>query len=445
MAPLNLDAFERIVRQNAHAETAARAALATAGDPAVLRGVAQLYDGMGQYERALQVADRAVAMDAGAESHFQRAIVLQHLGRFGDALTAYRRTVTIEPLIARAHLEIVQLSAPEEAQALAPKLRVLFEQVRAHPIRAMFVGHALARIAEDAGDFAGSFVWLQRAKALLNEQQHYDHAAARAVHNVAQPLKAGRGFASEEPIFVVGLPRTGTTLLERILSSHPSAISAGELSQLLLLTNAMAGAAEPARRLDADALVRAKDFDFARFGAGYVESTRPFTGSAPRFVDKAPMNYLLAGVAHAALPDARIICLRRDPVDACLSIYRQVLPVRTGQYDFAYDLENAARHVVLFEQLLARWRAELPAERFTVLSYEKLVAGFEGEVHRLLDFCGLPWDARCLNFHENAGPVATPSATQVRRPLYSASVGRWRRYEPLMQPALRILHDGGLV
>ena len=437
-------AFQRVVSQNVRADAAARAALtANPDDPDTLRALARLYDGMGRFEDALVVCDRAVALADDAQSHFLRAIVLQHLGRFGAALDAYRRTVALDPLIARAHLEIVQLSDPADVAAMVPALTDLFEQIRTHPVRAMFVGHALAKIAEDAGDVAASFAWLQRAKAGLRSEARYDHAAALAVHQAAQPIAGRGGFSSPEPIFVVGLPRTGTTLLDRILSSHPQVISAGELPQLLLLANAMAGA-EPVQPLREDVLAAAPGFDHERFGRGYVDSTRPISGATPRFLDKAPLNYLLAGLAHASLPQARIICVRRDPMDACLSMYRQVLPVRTGQYDFAYDLEDAARYVVLFERLLARWRDQLPSGRFAVLEYEALVADPERETRRLLQFCDLPWDEGCLRFHENANPVATPSAAQVRRPIYASAIGRWRRYGVLVQPALQILHEAGL-
>jgi tetratricopeptide (TPR) repeat protein len=444
-ANLSDAAFLRVVNQNQRAEAAARAALAASpNDPVTLRTLARLYDNMGQHERALDICDTAVARGAeDAQNHFLRAIVLQHLGRFGEALSAFQRTAALDPLIGRAHLEIVQLSDKPEAAALAPSLTALFERVRDHPVRAMFVGHALAKIAEDAGDVEASFRWLQRAKTGLREQRRFDYPAAKALHEAAQVIDAQSGCESAEPIFVVGLPRTGTTLLDRILSSHAQVTSLGELPYLLLLTNAMAGAA-PANPLQAGALAHAPRFDLARFGEGYVESTRPSSGATQHFIDKAPLNYLLAGLVHAALPNARIICVRRDPMDACLAIYRQVLPVQSGQYDFAYDLEDAARYVVLFESLLSRWRESLPPERFTVLDYEKLVAGIEPEVRRLLTFCDLDWDPRCLEFHQNAGPVATPSAQQVRRPIYATSVGRWRRYGALMQPALQILQAAGL-
>ncbi len=180
-----------------------------------------------------------------------------------------------------------------------------------------------------------------------------------------------------------------------------------------------------------------------RLGADYLASTRPLTGATPRFVDKMPLNVLYAGLIHRALPNARIVCLRRDPMDVCLSNFRQLFATGFSYYDYAYDLEDVARYYVGFDRLVAHWRRTLPADRFTEIAYEDLVADQEGATRRLLAFCALRWDPRCLDFHENRAPVATASSVQVRRPLYSTAVGRWRRYGEALEPMRRVLAEAG--
>ncbi|MDB5467183.1 MAG: hypothetical protein JWQ46_1945, partial [Phenylobacterium sp.] len=269
-----------------------------------------------------------------------------------------------------------------------------------------------------------------------------DAALFSAAMRTATP--AGRGDPSEEPIFVVGLPRSGTTLVDRILSSHPQVTSAGELSNFALLLKRAAGTAS-SFVLDEDTLAAAARVDMARLGSDYVASTRPLTGATPRFVDKMPLNVLYAGLIHQALPNARIVCLRRDPMDVCLSNFRQLFATGFSYYNYSYDLADVARYYVGFDRLVAHWRSVLPPDRFTEIAYEGLVASQEATTRELLAFCGLPWDPRCLAFHENAAPVATASSVQVRQPLYASSVGRWRRYGEGLAPMRDVLAAAGLL
>jgi hypothetical protein len=249
---------------------------------------------------------------------------------------------------------------------------------------------------------------------------------------------AGEGWPAPDPIFVTGLPRSGTTLVDRILSSHPQVTSAGEIGNFLQLLKLMSGA--PGRESLSVALFdHLGGVDWAKLGKLYIDSTRPLTGAAPHFVDKAPSNYLLAPLILRALPNARIVCMRRHPLDSVLSNYKQIFPFEDRYHDYVYDLESTARKFVQFDRVIEHWRAELPANRFMVLQYEDLVADQEARTRALLAFCGLPWDERCLAFQENAAGVATPSARQVRTAMNSAAVGRWAKYGTLLDPARRVL------
>ena len=159
---------------------------------------------------------------------------------------------------------------------------------------------------------------------------------------------------------------------------------------------------------------------------------------------QTPLNYLLAGLILRALPNARIVCLVRDPMDACLSLYRQMFLTDKPYYNFNYDLANTARAYALHMRLLAHWREVLPSDRYLEVRYEDVVADLEREARQMVAFCGLDWDARCLSFHENPTAIATPSAIQVRQPLYASSVGRWKTYGALLDSARAVLEGAGL-
>ncbi len=247
----------------------------------------------------------------------------------------------------------------------------------------------------------------------------------------------------ERPLFIVGLPRTGTTLVDRILSSHPDVKSAGELSDFALLVKRAAGT-PGAKVLDAATLDAASTLDLAPIGVSYETNARRVVGDAPRFVDKMPLNFFYAALILKSLPGARIVRLKRDPMDAAISNYRQLFATGFSYYDYVFDLADTGRYVVAFERLMGKWRQALPKERYIEVAYEDLVADLEGQARRLLQFCDLPWDDRVLRFHENDAPVATASSVQVRSPIHGRSVGRSKRYGAGIAPLKKIIDDAKL-
>jgi hypothetical protein len=260
--------------------------------------------------------------------------------------------------------------------------------------------------------------------------------------SVAPPPFGGGEEAA--PIFIVGMPRTGTTLVDRILSSHSQVTSAGELTDFALAMKRIAGT-KSAYVLDAETLDASAGIDAAKLGEAYIRSVRETLGVGGRFIDKMPLNVFLSAHILRALPEARVICLRRHPADTVLSNYRQLFATSFSYYAYAYGLESAAQYYVRFDRLVRRFRETLPPDRFTEVHYERLVDDLEPEARRLLDFCGLQFEPACLNFHENAAPVATASAAQVRQPLYRSSLDRWKRYRPQIDPALEILKKAGCI
>ena len=439
----------QIVQRFAHArEIAARAIAESPNDVRAQFGAAMAYAHSGDYPSALAAVERACALEQG-NTHFlyERGKIEEYLGKFDDAIRSYQAALSVTPENYKARQSLVQMQKQTIASNSIGELEALFRGPDADGWRTLHIGHALAKTFEDMGEPLTAFEWLARAKARRSALRPYsrerEENLALAVIASSREVAIDAGGDAAEPIFVAGLPRSGTTLVDRILSSHPEVMSAGEIGNFTHLFKRMTGSTSPAS-LDPDTFGRAGEVDFAKLGELYIESTRPLTGATPRFVDKAPSNYLQAGMILRALPNARIVCLRRSPLDSVLSNYRQIFPIDDRYYDYVYDLECAAHKVVQFDRVMRHWATVLPPERFLELSYEDLVLNQEERTRALLHFCGLSWDDRCLAFHENAAAVGTPSAVQVRSAMYASSVGQWAKYGALLDPARRVFERAGI-
>ncbi|MGD9968079.1 MAG: sulfotransferase [Hyphomonadaceae bacterium] len=439
--------IEKFVQRFATMRTlAARAARESPNDARGLYGAAMALRISGDIAGAAALFERLCRVDP-QQSHFRYELgqTQEFAGAFDKAAQNYQAALHIEPLNFRARQALVQLRKQTGASNDIAELKRQFGGPDEDGWRTLHLGHALAKTYEDFGDIAESFAWLGRAKQRRRERHPYSPGAEAALAKAAAEARPTEdaGCGDDDPIFITGLPRSGTTLTDRILSSHPEVTSAGEIGNFLSLTKLLSGSTTPAS-LDADMLGRAGAIDYARLGRAYIDSTRPLTGAAPRFVDKAPSNFFLAPLILRALPNARIVCVRRHPLDSVLSNYKQIFPFDDRYFDYVYALESVAEKFVIFDRLIAHWRDTLAPDRFMVLQYEELVAAPEARTRALLEFCGLPWDARTLAFHENAGAVSTPSARQVRQPMNAAAVGRWAKYGPLLDPARRVLERAGI-
>jgi tetratricopeptide (TPR) repeat protein len=424
---------------------AAKAVTEHPNDARALFGAARAFRISGDYEAALAQLQRLVQLEPN-NTHYLHELGLtqEYFGRFDEAVASYRAALAAEPLNYMSWQALVQL----QKQTIADNHIAELERQFAVPEdgwRTLHIGHALARTYEDLGDIPKSFEWLARAKQHRRKLHPYNGATEAAIARAAQAVRVDEGASCDgnDPIFIVGLPRSGTTLLDRVLSSHPQVTSAGEIGNFLQLLKLMSGSTAPAS-LHPETFARAGNVDYAQLGRAYVDSTRPLTGAAPRFVDKAPSNYFVAPLILRALPNARIVCIRRHPLDSCLSNYKQIFPMDDRYFDYVYDLAWAAEKFVMFDRMLGHWREMLPPHQFMVLQYEDLVANQEARTRALLAFCNLPWDQQTLSFHENAAGVSTPSARQVRQAMNAGAVGRWAKYAALLDPARRVLEKAGI-
>jgi tetratricopeptide (TPR) repeat protein len=392
----------------------------------------------------------AVACDATKPAyHYNLGASLQFVGELEAAAAEYREALFLEPTFYRAWSSLAQVARAPLTPADVVSLDKALEQPSIDADAELHLCHALAKQHEDEGRYAAAFRLLERGKRRKAARIGYRFAADEAVFAAATRLPAalasrsGEGHDSREPIFIVGMPRTGTTLVERILSSHPRVFSAGELTNFsLMLKHAVPSASN--RVLDAETLTAGAHCDFAGVGAAYVESTRPRTGHHERFIDKMPLNFFYVPIIRRCLPNAKIVCLRRNPLDTCLSNYRQLFATSFSYYNYAYDLLDTGRYYAAFHALTKLWR-ESVRENYLEIHYEDVVDRTEHEARRLLEFCELPWDPQCLAFENNAAPVATASSAQVRQPIYRSGLERWRHYERELAPLRELLASAGIL
>ena len=395
------------------------------------------------YERTTSAAPS----DAGF--HYNLGAALQFAGDFDGARKAFDACLAIDPQDTRARVAKVSIARQtEDANDLDALLSAWDARNQSDNDSVLQLAHAIAKTHEDLGRPGDAMEWLARGKsqkaAHLVDRRAADRAVFKASRALASAVKVSRDTLPGGPVFITGMPRTGTTLVDRILTSHPEMTSAGELSDFSVLLKRELKT-PGAHVLDGPTLEAAQRNDLSAVGEAYLARVRKALGLAGRFTDKMPLNIFFAPAILSAIPSARVICLRRHPADTTLSNYRQLFATAFSYYAYAYSLEQTAEYVVAFNALISDFERMLPPQRFRIINYEGILDDQEGQTRALLEFCDLDFDAACLRFHENAAPVATASSAQVREPLYQGSRGRWKRYRPAIDPALDILDAAGLM
>lgn len=428
-------------------EAADRSFALSPSDALVLDTLGVVYGRANAHERAKEVFRRAASlMPETASYRFHLATSLTFAGDIEEAERQYEECLRLDRGYWKAYLALSQLRTQSTEGNHVERLKSMLGQIQGNDEADLYLNLALAKEYEDMQQYPESFAYLAKGKRSGGRGRNYSTANdERLFAALMQPLPDGAGpagFDTEEPIFVFGMPRSGTTLVERILSSHSQVHSAGELQNFSVALKRASGSAT-ASLFDLDTLARLDKVDWAELGRAYLSSTRPGTGVAAHFVDKLPHNFLYAGFIARALPRSKLVCLRRNPMDTCLSNFRQLFALSSPYYDYSFDLLDTGRYFLLFDRLMAHWEQTMPG-RILWVDYESLVEDQKTNTERLLGFCGLGWEEACMEFEKNQAPVATASAVQVRKPLYRSAIQRWKRYEPQMQELRRLLEAAGM-
>ncbi len=414
-------------------------------DPTVLDTLGSVHTLLGDQPAAVECYTRAVA---ARPDHvpFQINLANAHifLGNQARAKAALDAALQLDPRNPQAHWLLSTLVTARDHRHLET-LETLVQRTPDNQSLA-FLHYAAGKEHEDLEEWPEAFTSFAAGAHARRQTIEFDEAAEVATFAALEQTltedwfaRAGRGHDRPGPIFVVGQPRTGTTLVERIISSHSMVHSAGELQQFRLSIRRLVGIPSKAR-LTPEIIVAAAKVDPEQLGEAYLRAVATQRGDTPYFVDKLPPNYLFLPLIASALPQARIVHLTRNPMDACFASFKQLF---ADAYPHSYDQAEMARHYLRYHRLMQTWHARLPG-RIIDIGYEDLVADLEPHARRLIEAVGLPWEDGCLEFHRQAQAVTTASAVQVREPAHTRSVGRWRRYEAQLAPMRAVLGAGGL-
>jgi len=398
-----------------------------------MREAGAMLDAKDCFEQALSLRPDFVV------AHNSLAITLGDLGDLSDAENHYRKALRLRPAYASGWHNFTGMTRLMPDDPLWPSLQNFAKHASGLPsAEASMVQFTLGKVCDDRGEYPQAFEHYLHANRLKRAALEYDESRQRIFfQNFIQHFSAaflsehaGKGADNELPVFIVGMSRSGTTLVEQILSSHPLVHGAGELHLLRRCLRVELGPTDSDDELPAK-LAALDGPGFRCIGERYCVELSQLAPDAVRITDKLPGNMALVGLIHIAFPRARIIHCVRDPLDTCVSCFSKLF---TTGHAFSYELGELGRFYRLYEELMQHWHTVLPAGRMLEVRYENVVTDLESQARRLVEFCGLPWDDACLRFHEHRRTVKTASLAQVRQPIYASSVGRWRRYTQYLEP-----------
>jgi tetratricopeptide (TPR) repeat protein len=405
---------------------------------AILHGLGRISEAATHYEKVVAVQPH------NYRAHNDLGIVFNILGRFEDAARAYEKALQFAPRETMVHHNLAHLRRFTPGDSRLAPLEKLAEDIATLDAKNLiFLHFVLGKAFGDLGQYERSFRHLREGNSLKRAQLAYDEKEVLSLLQLIRTTftrevmqqKSGGGCHSDTPVFVVGMPRSGTTLVEQILASHSKVYGAGEVEtfdQVIAKFRSQnsIGAEFPG-------MVSAMSLEaLCHLGSHYVELTKSAAPAMERIVDKLMGNFKNVGLIHLALPNARIIHVRRDPVDTCFSCFSLLF---TGDQSFTYDLGELGRYYHGYATLMEHWRSVLPHGVMIDVQYEDLVADLDGQARAIVDHCGLEWEDACLAFHKTQRQVKTASFLQVRQPIYRTSVGRWRQYENFLRPLMEAL------
>ena len=403
--------------------------------------------GLGEHEKAIPLYRALLdGMPQAADLHLSIAHSLKSIGRGDEAVEAYRAAATVRPSYGDAYWSLANLKTYRFTEDEIARMRAQETAPEIPLIDRYHLCFALGKAYEDRGEYAESWRNYQRGNALKRSESRYrpeiiENNTRKQIEICSREffaLREGFGAQQSDPIFILGLPRAGSTLLEQILASHSQVAGTQELSDIQRIVLELQG-----REPDLDdprypgALADMTAGDFLRLGEKYLADTRVYRAAQPYFIDKMPNNFRHIGLIHLMLPNARIIDARREPMACCFSNLKQLFA--NGQ-EFTYSIEDIARYYRTYVELMEHWDRVLPG-RILRVQHEDVVDDLEGNVRRILESCGLEFEPACVEFHKTQRSIRTASSEQVRRPIFREGLDQWKNYEQWLGPLKDALGD----
>lgn len=421
-------------------------------DKKMIVALAAFFNRHQEFKNVEKCYRKALAMDPDDQQLLLNlATVVLFLGDLEEAETLSTKALRGNELDSEVHFFRSHLRKQSKISNHIDELKRFNNRAFQDPVRKAKAIYALAKELEDCGEYSESFklreVGAKTYRRTLNYNLNEDLNFVRAIRETydtqlirTQLKHQHKRNQSKSPIFVVGLPRSGTTLLERVISSHSKVTAAGELTYFSRLMSAGIEALKLSPSLTRSQMVSSSyQLDFYKLGQEYLNACQNLAIGKAHFVDKFPQNALYVGLIHLALPEAKILLLERHPLDVCYSVYKQLF---TDAFHFSYDLEELAEYYHEHQLLMSHWQQVLP-EVVKTVRYEDLVKELELSAKSVVDFCGLDWEESCLEFHKNKQASTTASASQVRQKVYSSSIGMWKNYKKELQPLITKLESYG--
>jgi len=422
------------------------------------------YSMLGLHQIAINFFKQAIKIKpSNANFHYNLAIAQAFVGDFRGANLSHLKVIKIQPDHSQAYFALGNLAgvaqdtineskiaeednSPQSTNTIE-KLKILYTEIYGTDDK-LYLAHAIARKYETGQNYAYAFKYLSEAKKAKLKEVDYDFSQDKVIFKSLSSTFAEvkpsvvKCDNSKQALFVVGMPRTGTTLVERILSQHSDVSSVGELEYFGQLIKRMSKSSST-RILDEATIRHSVNIDFTMLGEEYLERARLIGGKTAKFVDKMPLNVLYVGHILKALPNAKILCLSRNPLDSIVSNFRQLFRPSAYNYHYAFDLESTAKYYIEFHQLTKLW-SKLYPDNFTLVNYEELVKSPKIKAKQLIEFCDLTWQDKCVDIQNNLTPVATSSSVQIRQEISNKFIGNWRRYDEYLEPVKKLLQQAGI-
>ncbi len=376
------------------------------------------------------------------EAYNNLGLTLYSQGRMAEAETCFRQALKLNPDSAKVYKSLSMFRKPAAVDDIVIGMEELYQRGDLPEEDRIDLGFALGKTFENLGEYDKSFGFIRDANQLKRRSYRYSIQEDQELLERIKNIFSADFFVSQQhagnpdntPIFIVGMPRSGTTLVEQIIASHPLVFGAGELLFLPDIANKICSEAGAGKF--PEGILQLGSTEFNKMALEYVAKIRNYSDSAQHITDKLPHNFLFVGLIRAILPAAKVIHCTRDPMDNCLSVYKTDFKEQLHRY--AYDLVETGQYYNLYLDLMAHWEKVLPGYLYNI-SYEEMVADQEKQTRELLDFCGLAWDEACLAFHKTKRKVVTASVAQVRQPMNRDSVELWRRYEKQLAPLKEVI------